>query len=591
MATLPIKLRDQFVEQLREASAHTETVFVRLGDTLPSLIEEMKRSLTASHQQIQTLCGTSGCTDAPGARGATGLTNQVHTAVDNSAREFHALYTQDDELFSHLRTAIDRLSEITDSITHIKMDSEDMELVSLNAMTVALKAGSAGRAFSYITEELKRLASRTIALSNQIEQRGQTLLGTFTDVSTTLEETQRVQSEFFQGFQQRIMASVSDVERAAGTLIGGMRTLQERSRALEQPMYRIMESIQLQDIIRQSIDHIILALNAIQDPDADDPEAWRDELVFVQRIPSLAEALLEDVLEQINRGVALFGSLIREAADELNALERDRSALIDGSDDAEIQQHFRAARDLFTSLVDDLKRNVTQKEKLLERSDAIMSDVEALESDFRVFTSMVTRFRSIDIASRIEVAKQQVLQRMGSTVQQMNALTVKIERDVDQSLEVTRRFIDSITTAVQTFRSQHEQEQRFAERFAEDIRAQYQAIEAMDERIMRLISGFSLFTGRFMSLFQEAANDLGELRERCAALSTLQKGLRTLEQHIGDVVRTNYPELLGIVTEISDQRLRSIIDRFTIFDHKQRAGSAAGIDFGAGAEAGDVTLF
>ncbi|MFP4407530.1 MAG: hypothetical protein ACLFPW_03325, partial [Spirochaetaceae bacterium] len=43
--------------------------------------------------------------------------------------------------------------------------------------------------------------------------------------------------------------------------------------------------------------------------------------------------------------------------------------------------------------------------------------------------------------------------------------------------------------------------------------------------------------------------------------------------------------------EIQSERLQSMIDRFTIFTHKQRAGALAGIEVETGATSGELTLF
>ena len=43
-------------------------------------------------------------------------------------------------------------------------------------MTVALKSGGAGKAFSVITDELKRLSTSTIALTESITARGRELM-------------------------------------------------------------------------------------------------------------------------------------------------------------------------------------------------------------------------------------------------------------------------------------------------------------------------------------------------------------------------------------------------------------------------------
>ena len=56
------------------------------------------------------------------------------------------------KLFIDLNKKIDDLRSINGHISQIKNDSEEMELIALNAMVVSIKSGEKGRAFSSITE-------------------------------------------------------------------------------------------------------------------------------------------------------------------------------------------------------------------------------------------------------------------------------------------------------------------------------------------------------------------------------------------------------------------------------------------------------
>jgi chemotaxis protein CheD len=75
---------------------------------------------------------------------------------------------------------------------------------------------------------------------------------------------------------------------------------------------------------------------------------------------------------------------------------------------------------------------------LAERTTSITENVEQLEDQFLLFNTLVTKFHNVDIANRIEVAKQHTLRQMGTSSEQMTQLTVQIEKDVDDSLQSTR---------------------------------------------------------------------------------------------------------------------------------------------------------
>ena len=69
-------------------------------------------------------------------------------------------------LFEQLNQRIQDLEEVNSHVKDIKSDSEEMELIALNAMVISIKSGEKGRAFSAITENLKRLSTDMILYSN-----------------------------------------------------------------------------------------------------------------------------------------------------------------------------------------------------------------------------------------------------------------------------------------------------------------------------------------------------------------------------------------------------------------------------------------
>lgn len=566
-----------------------------LAESLPSLVSEMKQSLARSEV---SLAGRDSHQETdPGSNlQITTLLEETRREMEDSADQFRAMSESDQRLFEQLQTGIQQLHSIADSIGGIRMDSEDMELVSLNAMTVALKAGSAGRAFSYITDELKRLANRTIALAESISGRGQALLEAFQELERTLDDARRFQTDLIESFQSRIFSSFDDYQTAVQNTMRGLRRLHDESYELKGPVNGMMEAIQLQDLIRQSIDHIILALEAIQPEDTlSDEDQLLDELAFVRRIPDLAVSLIEDVAQQIDNSVSTFSRLIEEAESKRSRLEADCRRFIHGGADSEVRtldERFEESAKLIQELLSDLDRNVQKKELLVSRSTQITKDVEHLEDQFRSFDTLVTRFHSIDIASRIEVAKQDVLQSMGNTSNQMNALTKQIENDVDESLNTTQDFIKTTSAVIAAHQKKFHEQRLFVERFSETIRHRYHALQTSRSEITEAVQGFSLFTEGFHRVFEESKESGKQLATLSGALRSLEPKLHTMRdaidsQYKGQLQKRGYESWT-----IENDRLQDIIQRFTIFSHKKQASELAGLnEVDDSVDAGEVTLF
>lgn len=604
MSSNPISLRDQLVSNLRSIESQTQEIFMALAESLPQLVTEMKKSLSQSYDAINCM-DSSSTTDCGGGIEISALVGEIRREMEHSTERFTEMSERDSELFERLQVGIDQLETIASAIADIRGDSEDMELVSLNAMTVALKAGNAGRAFSYITEELKRLANRTIDLSEEITSRGNNLITNFRGLEEILEDARTFQSHLVDSAQNRIDEGLSELETAVQRTIADLKELREESSQLQEPVNGMMEAIQLQDLIRQSIDHIIIALDAMQPEDDLPTETARlDELSFMRQIPGLASRLIDDVAEQIDASVSTFLSLTSDAETKLAELEHAQRSFLASNVETGVytgehkeegavtlDERFHHASEMLQTLLNDLEQNIKKKESLVIRSGSITKEVQELESQFQTFTTLVNRFHSIDIASRIEVAKQVVLRQMGSSAEQMTALTRTIEKDVHRSLEATQEFIKSTSAIIDKHHIHFEEENRLVQSISESIRRRYRSLAESREAIVRVVSGFSLFTNGFVKVFQTSK----ENGTRLASLSSGIRDLKTELEQIQTVIDARYNEELhdqGLSSwSIENDRLRSIIERFTIFTHKQHAGDMVGFEIEEGVEAGDVTLF
>ncbi|MFP4067977.1 MAG: hypothetical protein ACLFRR_09895 [Spirochaetaceae bacterium] len=595
METAKISMQDELVSSLRSLVSDTEEIFLGLAEHFPKLLSEMDAGLSSSRDVLESLRGDQERHES----GRLERTiEEARGAVSEATGTFARMHEQDESLFSELDAAIQTLGRLESLITEIREDSVEMELVSINAMTVALKTGSAGRAFSYITEELKRLSTRTIDLTETITARGNTLLEDFRvfrrDVATVKEQ----QDELFNRFSERLTGSfdsfLNGVQHAGYTL----SSIHEKAAGIREPLSRIMEEVQIHDIVKQSVDHVIISLEELQEvSDAEDEEHVLDELSFLAHLPQLCITLLDDIRERLESSLGLFREKATEARGIIDEAERDRRAFVErsmhaGTEEREgLQTLFYRASQMLDELLDDVHRSVDMKRRLIHESEQLLADVDRIESDFRAFSSITTRFRSIDIASRIEVAKQDVLQEMVGTVGTMNELTHKIEHDVEVSLDATHNFTGETSDVISRYQQVFADEERLVTEFDTRMRRLSGELEATKDDLAARIEGFSLFSERFVGLFREMNEQLDGLQRLLSSIDTVNDQLRRLQQTAEKRMQPLL-EARGISEwRIRSDRLKSMIERFTIFTHKKTVGDLAGFDVEQGAPSGDITMF
>lgn len=582
------ELRDSLIADLRHLEAKSEKIYLALAEDCPRLLDET-RDNTANAQSVvnQVRGGGDGAA-------VTGILDAVRGHLAEAGDQFSKIQGRDRELLERLRTGIDALAGLEDLIGRIREDSIEMELISINAMTVALKAGGAGKAFSYITEELQRLSTKTIALTDDITKRGAGLLDRFRSFQGQVADLSSHQDDLFGGFRDNLFARFDSFSTGVERTTSLLATMSDEAGKVVKPLFKIVEEIQLQDIIRQSLDHVIISLEEIHDSDKElsDTELL-DDLAFFSSLPPLCRTLLDDIAGKIRHSLDLFQDQSQKAQGllaEVERLRRDFVATLADSDRS-IDAMFNATAEGLESLTNRLSQSIQMKTQISTGSLQLTRDLHDLSRGFEAFSTLITRFHSIDIASRIEVAKTKVLQQMAGTVEEMTSLTRQIENDVESSLAATKNLIGSIGKAVGEIESYQETEREFFDEFEHRIRSEHNSLAAAKERLMTGVREFSVFSRDFFSLFAKANKQLSELSGLLPAIEAAQERLDDLAAVARDRMRP-VMERVGVDDwDIENNRLQEIIKRFTIFTHKQKAGELAGFLVEEGQESGEVTLF
>jgi len=600
MTTPHVALRERLLVSLRHVVNRSEEIFLDIGRTFPSLMGEMRRSLDNSASLVAGISGDRQATTRGATRNETveDIIADTQNDIAVAGDRFQSMHAADTELFHELDANIEKLTHLETRIEAIREDSIEMELVSLNAMTVALKSGTAGRAFSHITDELKHISMLTIQRTEEVTTHGESLLGTFTTFRTTLSEAGSFHEDLFGEFRERLNESFSRFSEGVTNTVSALSSIRSLSEQVKAPLALIMQEVQVQDLIKQSIDHVVISLNELEDvSDTESEDQKLDELAFLRAIPDLCDGVLEDVQQKLTHSISVFRENIDHAENSMNAAEQKRKQFVrQGLDHASEQNRslqglFDESSQMVEKLIADLDRSLELKENLNKRSRDLLEELHQLEEAFHTFDVVVSRFRSVDIASRIEVAKQVVLQQMSSTVEEMTKLTHKIETDVDDSLSFTKQFIKQTGSIIHRFQDLSAAEAPFVRSFQSDIRDSYQRLNEAKTHIESSISGFSLFTESFFDEFRAAVGQLGELEELAREISSVRDQLREVRDK-ADAQMAPILESRGLSEwKLENQRLKSIIDRFTIFTHKKVAGELGGFDVEVGSESGEFTLF
>jgi len=564
------------IETIDAIERETEAIYLNLGKVFRTVKLAVDTNSSEAEAAITSALGFH----RGGASAATAR-RRSEDFIEDSTRFFKNAEATEQTFLDGVEAGIRSLSMLDEIIGRIRSDSEEMEIVSLNAMTVALKSGAAGRAFSVITDELKRLSGRTIKHADDLSQAGFALLERLGALRVTLGSLTAAQSSFFASAMAALENGFTALDREVDQTAHDIRALSEEASSVRIPISAIMQEVQLQDIIRQSLDHVRISLKAAEPSTQcsdEDPVDLDEEQAFLIEITRLSASLLDDVSAQVRASLDRFNAGIAGVNAVMASVEAARSTLLAVRGNAGNGGDYESKATPY----------ITMKEKAVTEAAAISDGVRRLDERFKQMNGILARFKSIVTASRIETARNKALSIVSTTVSGMMELTGRLTEDVAAAGGVTRSFGKTLSAGMTDYLSGAEDNLVSLREKGGELRDEFLRIDESRRRLWAIESDFKPYSDEFSMAIREATKSVVRIETLASELESMRAALASCT---GDDENS---AARVAASSIHSERLRSIVDRFTIFAHKQtatRLGSIAAQEDGSSAESGEVTLF
>ncbi len=571
-------------EQIQTTSDRTEMIFTELGASFPSML---------------SLNRNAGGSSIPAIKNA--IQNLVSGFSGTSAEErgfFRNYNVKSNEIFAKLNERMTTLDELNRRVSEIRADSEELEIISLNAMVISIKSGEKGRAFSTITENLKRLSARMITLSNDLMQNEQRLLEQNGTLKRSFNELVSTQEDFLRDSGDR-GASV------LGSLIGSaseyLTVMDEKAGKINAPIRDAMAGVQLQDIVRQSIDQVHLALAEIQGiPDSGTVEEKLDQVTLDLDLFEVSCRILRDVKAHIERSLEVFAGnwdLVHGILDSVEEMRRQFiTDFLDGNDpSSSIPAAMRAITGDFSDYIARLNLYQRGQRSLVRDSAGIIAGVKHLRSVFDTIKPIISRLQHVRITQQIEVAKNPAIAAVKDTVEHMSELIMKADERVQTTRKELEGFIGSIEELTGEFTRSSDEAQRELERIKQDKIQFFSRMNDHQEEMTAHLYALKVYPDSFGETCRKIDGVLEELKAALKSVEDASEMLSRSESEHREIRNRLLSEIGESEWTIHNDHLRLLAERFTITSHKEAAGEIGGFDVEGVTldkiESGDVTLF
>lgn len=564
--------------QIQSQSKTIEEVFLDFSTEFPQLLDSGKASsLDDLLETLQTLENE----------------NTLSSRTENS--HFYDYEEKYSDLFKSLNEKIQNLSQINSDISHIKNDSEEMELIALNAMVVSIKSGDKGRAFSKITENLQQLSTSMIGLSARLSSEEGVLINNVNNLKELFQEITSCQKKISE-------ISTAEMNRISSCITRSSTPLQEMKQ-LSQSVYpqiqAAMEGLQLQDIIKQAFDHVVMCFDQFMDEELiSSNEEKLDTIAFNISLSEIAQDVLNDIGGHLQRASEIFSQkweLVESILDQTDERRSDYvhnfSHTASSSGSLSIVAQLESATEGFQELLKHFAQFQGIQKKVVTVCRNIIDRAHGMYDVFANLRPVISRLQHVRILQQIEVSKNDAVMAVKDLVTDMDNLIMDSSNALDAMQITIETFIAEVSDMISIFTStMAEDNAKMTEVRTEKV-AFFNTLQTIQERIYSLMQHFTVYPPEFKQQCDHVNGMLGQLHSIQADFDRMKDQLSAEVRRLSDK-KTQFMHTMHLHNyEIKDDKFKELIKKFTITAHKEAAGKIAGFEVEAGSAPGDVTFF
>lgn len=572
-----------------------QEVYNNIGEKFSFLFSEVEASLSRASNMVKEFRKQIESSNHTGSlkvviEGINIRISKIVTSLDQVSSTTHKLLTE-------LKDNLKEFGQIEKSISDIHEYSTLMELMAMNAMVIAIKAGKNGGGFTYITDVLQKNASQTIKLSDELLVLGSLIQKEFEVVSlsaTKLGDQESINLSSSIEIKEKFTHSHDSIK----IFMDDLDELIKKASTSRTYMLNVSQEIQHQDIIRQSIDHISFLLNEYPITNPIDDEERLDIISFDEYLINFSLPVIDDLNKKIRSNLDIFlenssntyNSLSKSEIDRVELIDHhlakknDRSGLMSTLNNAEIELDNLSAKVVFFGKeIDNLRgSNIRMTEGLY-----------SLQDKSKRFQNMIRVFRNVILMGKIEVTKHLALEGVDFSVNDIADITNKIENAVtiiDSSIEVMLEKNSFVEAEFELLAQKVEESHNS---FYINQSKLSDSVSELEEVLEHAKNSYKLAPDSMKNTIDncnESYMELEQLNEFLKEFSTyLSREGSRIDKEKKEVLEKNGLENWSV----RNQNIVRVLKKFTIFEHKKTAEELAGneIEHNESVSEGSVTLF
>lgn len=603
-------------------------VYSFIGEKFPLIEQEMKNE---NEKSISLL---SYFTEKDSKKNFSNDFQENQEDFFKSFDRMQSLINQDDVLSNSIIEDVNIISNVMDSIEEIRKLADQIKVYSLNAIIIASKYGSGGKAFGEISKNIIKMSETSNEQADQMNRIGQELFVQFDKFKDEILKTNEMQRRSFNIMREQLDKEHNNMVNSFATFSNMISDIISRVDNSYDYIFEVMMILPQEDIIRQQTEHIIESIKHIVEENRKFIDVYGKEVVAINNAAELEnnESLEHKLLDLLTFDdvvlsliIENFKSIHKEILDNnarindslkglkesLLDISSDRNTIVEymiGAQSGKSEFPFSVSDSIFNEYLgfiklylDNFKLFLSNKHRISDNNAGIIDSIEELENMFLETKNIAKAFNSINFLAKIELEKNSDIFSDSQTFSMVSveSIATNITDTVDVCLEKFENIKTTIFSAINKFKfniNQQSIENSFIESMMDNI---YKRLEESKAIIEDNIKGLDTHAKELFNLIEKTLIDLSSLTTLLTKINEIMEVFNKMRDIIRNKKNEYYKTLNIENWKIESDKYMEIVNYYTIKKERTIANSILSgdetlnvdINIEEGSDSGDFTLF
>ncbi|WP_024653469.1 BB0569 family chemotaxis protein [Borrelia persica] len=553
---------NKILTKLENFDNNSRLVYASLSKSIPRLIERLSKDI----KDLSFNIGFISNLDIDNDYSLNNFISKVIRVLNDFVSYFNSSTEILESQFSVIRDKVKDIEILEDVIEKMKKSSIDMEIMSINTLTVAMRAGRAGGAFSYITNEIKILTQSMIKQADQLTSKGRDIKVGLDRVKEQVLENNTAENKILEEFKEDLIKNIDEFSGGIGEVIAFYDNILGILNEFKFKFVNAVSYLQFQDRLTQSLHHLNVMYSSI------DVFKFRDiseiqKLKILSVFTDSSKMIVRDIISKLDENLMTFEEFIDTSISSIqtiNDLKSDSSLYLD------ISKAVESCSIILSNLlrrIDDVEKNNSNFLNLYYEQIKLVKSLELMFSNISAISS---RFQNINIASKIEVVKRVELEDMKGNISEMSKIISNIDLNITKGREFLSQIIFFFEKVVKDCDNRFYIEKNYFNKFKKlFIEIKNNIVEIKKIAIDNVLS-YEMFPVDFLEIFEEVKLDIHNIKSLREDLVNLEKILIEMENNVNDALNVELLRHDLKCVDVEDKEfVRRIANRFTLFVHKK----------------------